>query len=148
RNLPMAGMLRSGTAGVNSGRWGGIHEVTSGILGDVEQRLPSEEVGNAVGALEPTSPPRIIWALDLWGHSGYGLTPRHGVHHARRGAFAAFLGLRIPRDRPWSAVALGDCCLVVEHAHIVGVIALKRVVRAVGAGGPLTAPALMSPPMF
>ena len=32
--------------------------------------------------------------------------------------------------------------------HIVGVIALKKVVRAVAAGGPLTSPALMSPPMF
>jgi len=38
---------------------------------------------------------------------------------AAGGAFAAFLGLQITREWTWSALALGDCCLVVERNRTV-----------------------------
>jgi hypothetical protein len=42
--------------------------------------------------------------------------PWYGAEKARRGAFAAVVGLTLRHDSTWTALAVGDCCLVQVRA--------------------------------
>ncbi len=43
--------------------------------------------------------------------------PWYAVEQARRGAFAALVGLELHADRTWTALAVGDCCLFQVRDH-------------------------------
>jgi len=43
--------------------------------------------------------------------------PWYAVEQARRGAFAALVGLEMHADRTWTALAVGDCCLFQVRDH-------------------------------
>jgi len=65
------------------------------------------------GALTPCTlegdlaPAQLRWA-ELVGRRRL---PWYAEEQARRGAFAALVGLRLEVDQRWSALAVGDCCL-------------------------------------